>query len=257
MMTRMDVPVGTILDYAGTSVPAGYLECDGSAVSRSAYPLLFAAIGTTWGVGNGSTTFNLPNLNGRTCIGSGTRNVGATGGSETHALTLDEVPSHAHSVGAHAHTVPQHGHGFTQPTVNGGATTTGGGGGHGHEVQRQNNSGNWWFFRSGSEASGYGLTSTAGFANRVIIDSNGSSNNKRADRLYATAVGNHSHSQVAHTHSVNGGAVQDKAAFSTNNSTAFDSGSAGGGRIPQHHAALRHRQEGHTRRLGRRWRRWL
>lgn len=54
---------GTILPYAGSSVPAGYLQCNGAAVSRTTYSALFSAIGTTWGAGNGSTTFNLPNFN--------------------------------------------------------------------------------------------------------------------------------------------------------------------------------------------------
>jgi microcystin-dependent protein len=96
-LMRMDVPIGTVLDYAGSTVPTGYLECDGSAVSRTTYPLLYAAIGTTWGAGDGSTTFNLPNLGGRACIGKGSRNVGNTGGSETHTLTSDEMPSHCHN----------------------------------------------------------------------------------------------------------------------------------------------------------------
>lgn len=59
------VPPGTILNYGGTSVPAGYLICDGSAVSRTTYASLFASIGTAFGIGNGTTTFNLPDLRGR------------------------------------------------------------------------------------------------------------------------------------------------------------------------------------------------
>jgi len=58
------VPTGTISAYAGTSAPAGYLLCDGSAVSRSTYAALFAIISTAYGVGNGSTTFNLPDFRG-------------------------------------------------------------------------------------------------------------------------------------------------------------------------------------------------
>ena len=54
------VPVGFIAPYAGTGLAEGWLDCDGSAVSRTMYPDLFAAIGTTWGAGDGSTTFNLP-----------------------------------------------------------------------------------------------------------------------------------------------------------------------------------------------------
>ncbi len=58
-------PVGTIIMYAANTIPDGYLLCDGSAVSRTDYAELFKAIGTTWGAGNGSTTFNLPNATGR------------------------------------------------------------------------------------------------------------------------------------------------------------------------------------------------
>lgn len=74
------VPSGTIIDFGGTAAPTGYLSCDGSAVSRSTYSALFTAIGTTWGSGDGTTTFNVPNLNGRAVIGSGT-------GSVTEAVT--------------------------------------------------------------------------------------------------------------------------------------------------------------------------
>jgi microcystin-dependent protein len=66
-------PTGAIIDYASNgSLPDGYLECDGSAVSRTTYADLFAVIGTTWGSGNGSTTFNLPSLNGYWLKGSST-----------------------------------------------------------------------------------------------------------------------------------------------------------------------------------------
>lgn len=66
------VPVGTVIYFSATSVPAGYLKCDGSAVGRATYPELYAAIGTTYGAGDGSTTFNLPNLIGRFAEGSAT-----------------------------------------------------------------------------------------------------------------------------------------------------------------------------------------
>ena len=56
-------PVGSIKPFAGTTVPDGYLLCDGSAISRTTYAALFAVIGTTYGTGDGSTTFNLPKLN--------------------------------------------------------------------------------------------------------------------------------------------------------------------------------------------------
>jgi len=119
-ITIASLPVGTIAAFGGSSIPSGWLECNGAAVSRTTYSDLFTAIGTTYGVGDGSTTFNLPDLRGRTSIGKGTgsglsaRTIGATGGEETHTLTTTEIPSHTHSIpsrdatagGAHADTVP-------------------------------------------------------------------------------------------------------------------------------------------------------
>ena len=100
------VPIGTILDFAAATAPTGYLVCDGSAVSRSTYAALFAVIGTTWGSGNGSTTFNIPDFRGRTAIGAGTGTasdatahaLGSNGGTETHKLTHAQsgVPAHSH-----------------------------------------------------------------------------------------------------------------------------------------------------------------
>jgi microcystin-dependent protein len=107
------MPSGTVLDFAGAVAPVGFLLCDGSAVSRSTYSDLFAAIGTVWGVGDGATTFNLPNLNGRTTIGSGTytdlvdgsvsRSFAQTIGAASHILTTPQIPSHTHIQDAHSH----------------------------------------------------------------------------------------------------------------------------------------------------------
>jgi microcystin-dependent protein len=97
-------PVGTILSFAAATAPSGYLVCDGSAVSRTSYSDLFNVLGTTWGVGDGSTTFNIPDLRGRSQIGSGqgssltNRTLGQIGGAETHTLTVNEIPPHTHAV---------------------------------------------------------------------------------------------------------------------------------------------------------------
>jgi hypothetical protein len=83
----MEAP-GMIKAYAGAVAPSGYLLCDGSEVGRAAYPDLFATIGTAWGAGDGSTTFNLPDLRGKSLFGkaaAGTfATLGASGGAETH-----------------------------------------------------------------------------------------------------------------------------------------------------------------------------
>ena len=65
-------PAGALMDYAGSTAPSGWLECNGTAVSRTTYARLFTAISTTWGAGDGSTTFNLPNFRGRVRVGRGT-----------------------------------------------------------------------------------------------------------------------------------------------------------------------------------------
>lgn len=89
---------GFVYSFAGSKAPAGFLLCDGTAYSRTAYSELFAAIGITYGAGDGSTTFNVPNYAGRVLVGSGGGyTLGATGGEATHTLTIDEMPSHSHT----------------------------------------------------------------------------------------------------------------------------------------------------------------
>ena len=99
-MSFSTVPPGTIISYAGASLPSGYLWADGSAVSRTTYADLFAAIGTTYGAGNGSTTFNLPDTRGNVLVNKSTlaafNTLGKTGGEATHKLTTNEIPAHTH-----------------------------------------------------------------------------------------------------------------------------------------------------------------
>lgn len=111
------VPTGAILPFAGSTAPTDFLLCYGQAVSRTTYSDLFTAIGTTYGAGDSSTTFNVPDLRGRVVAGQddmgGTSanrltnqtggvngdTLGATGGSETHTLTDSEMPEHTHAAG--------------------------------------------------------------------------------------------------------------------------------------------------------------
>lgn len=135
------VPIGTVIDYAGSTAPSQWLLCYGQAISRTTYAALFSAIGTTYGIGDGSTTFNLPDARGR--VGAGKDNMGgvsagritsaasgfdgntlgAAGGSQTHTLVTAELAAHGHAVGTYQ--MPNHGHPFVYSTVNdfdGGAT---------------------------------------------------------------------------------------------------------------------------------------
>ncbi len=91
------VPTGSLIATARSSAPSGFLLCDGSAVSRTTYAALYEAIGTTYGEGDKSTTFNLPNLAGKFPLGkSGSHALGATGGEENVTLTTEQIPSHSH-----------------------------------------------------------------------------------------------------------------------------------------------------------------
>jgi microcystin-dependent protein len=122
------LPIGAIVMHGLASAPnAGWLYCDGSAVSRTTYGALFGVIGTTYGAGDGSTTFALPDLRSRTPLGAGAaagagltaRALAASGGEETHLLAQTEMPGHVHSITdvSHNHTVtnPTHTHSTSDP----------------------------------------------------------------------------------------------------------------------------------------------
>lgn len=92
-------PVGTMLPWPAGTVPSGkWLICNGAAVSRATYPELFLRIGTVHGAGDGVTTFNLPDSNGRTMIGAGSDALGAKLGERTVTLVAGEMPKHKHIV---------------------------------------------------------------------------------------------------------------------------------------------------------------
>ena len=151
------IPTATIVPWTDSSVPSGFLECDGAAVSRTTYSALFAIVGTTYGAGNGSTTFNVPDLADNVPVGkSNNKALASTGGANTVAstgnvagstanatLSTPQLSSHSHSVGLNAgmtggepFTVqqisrPQFGNGQPISATSGNA---GSGGGHAHNM---------------------------------------------------------------------------------------------------------------------------
>jgi microcystin-dependent protein len=124
-LVNLIIAPGIVQAFAGPSPPAGWLICDGSAVSRTTYSALFTAIGTYWGAGDSINTFNLPDFRGRTPIGYvnsaapgiTARTFGTRGGNETHTLSVGEMPSHGHGVndGQHTHTSVAHHHSYVNP----------------------------------------------------------------------------------------------------------------------------------------------
>jgi len=105
-------PIGTIMLYGGDTAPSGFKICDGSAISRTTYADLFNIIGTSFGTGDGTTTFNLPNLQGKVPVGLDSNDedfdtLGETGGEKEHTLNVSEIPSHQHSFGIGANAATQ------------------------------------------------------------------------------------------------------------------------------------------------------
>ena len=173
------MPIGALIDFAGSAAPSGWLLCDGRAVSRSIYSDLFAVLGTSWGAGDGSTTFRLPNTPGRATVATGTvtdsngNNVafafGQTAGAvlqniqqahlPAYNLTAAAAGTHSHGnstgiAGAHNHTVDSqgdHSHTYISPATPGpvmfsggpfgvaGTTTTSTDGAHIHNVSYVDN----------------------------------------------------------------------------------------------------------------------
>lgn len=98
-----NTPVGAGMDWYTNTAPSGWLLCDGSEVSRATYAALFAVIGTTYGSGDGATTFNLPDVKGRTLVGrdagdSAFNILGKKDGEKEHQLTIPEMPEHSFEV---------------------------------------------------------------------------------------------------------------------------------------------------------------
>lgn len=177
-------PIGMVADFAGSTAPTQWILCFGQAISRTTYALLFGVIGTTYGVGDGSTTFNLPDLRGRAVFGvdnmggsaagritaaggnfDGTV-LGGNGGGQNQTLTLAQLPSITSS-GANAISVILNGAAGT----NGVPITTTAGNVFGAVV----NGGTTIFAASSTAASWAGATATSNGNNTITVSSTGTS----------------------------------------------------------------------------------
>lgn len=129
-------PIGSIICYAGSTAPDGWLFCDGSSLSKTVYADLYSVIGTTYGESGDHTSFYLPNLSQRLPLGKSVgSSLGGTGGNQTITLSTNQLPAHTHTGttnadgththtgttstdGSHSHSINDPGHSHTQTTIN-------------------------------------------------------------------------------------------------------------------------------------------
>ena len=170
-------PAGIIVPFAGDVIPSGYLDCNGAAVSRTGKARLFAAIGTKWGVGDGSTTFNVPNLNDGSYL-KGSLNAGTKGGAVLPSLYATSAGAHAHTrgsmniVGSAQTGTISGGSLFWQSTS--GAFTRSEDYRSGYEQARQADGENWsQTFGFDASRSWTGKTSLNGAHTHTVLNSNG------------------------------------------------------------------------------------
>lgn len=188
------VPTGSITMFGASSAPTGWLLCDGSAVSRTTYAALFAVISDTYGVGNGTTTFNLPNLKGRVPVGLDSADssfdvLGETGGAKTHTLTTSEMPSHTHTQNAHTHTQDAHNHTSAAHTH-----------GPGSDIVGRGVTG-FIQYQSQSPGQGWGLSTTSTLADRAATTTGSTTvsiNNTTATNQNTTATNQNTGGGGAH-----------------------------------------------------------
>ena len=142
------IPTATIIPWSTASVPSGFLECNGAAVSRTTYAALFAVISTTYGAGDGSSTFNLPDLQDKVTVSkSNNKTLASTGGAETvtstgnvggstanATLLTPQIASHPHPGGSNNNAQSWTGNSGNDGAVAGNTGNTGSGSGHSHNM---------------------------------------------------------------------------------------------------------------------------
>jgi len=206
---KTSLPPGVMMSFAGSSAPTQWLLCDGNEVSRTTYSDLFAIIGTTYGSGDGSTTFNLPNRKGKVGVGVDTGQsefdtLGKTGGEKTHTLSSGEMPVHTHIQNSHNHSQNSHNHSqdshtHTQNSHNHSQNS------HAHQLATEGDSSGSYFSLNGT---GSGNRSLSGPTNRCA-PATATNNATTATNQSTTATNN--------------------ATTATNNATTATNQNAGGG----------------------------
>ena len=227
------IPIGSVLQYASDTIPNKYLLCNGQAISRTTYSKLFAIIGTTYGSGNGSSTFNVPNLKTRIPVGKDSSDsefstLGKTGGAKTHTLTTAQLPSHNHSftgtahthtLNGHVHSVGAHSHGLNGhthsiPVLWGTAASAGA---HSHSTRYKGFSGI--------------NQSTGGYMLLRRNESGDSYDGTDSDGAISAGAHTHSVSTNASTTGRNSGSTANSGAFNTGGNSGNTSSTTQGGTV--------------------------
>lgn len=215
---RRFFPPGIIMPFGGTNAPEGFLLCQGQAVSRSTYADLFAVIGTAFGAGDGSTTFNIPDFRGKYPFGTDTsgegNSVGATFGSKNHTHSMG---NHTHGVGSiagasagsHTHSVS----GNTQNTAV--AHTHSLGGSTGNSSPGTSSAG------SHSHSTGQGGGTSPSVAQGALGNSGPTHTHS------VSSGGSHSHTVNSHSHSLPSNTGSTSSSTNHNHAVSITSGSAG------------------------------
>ena len=217
------VPAGTVFPFAGQTIPNGFVLCQGQELSRATYKRLFDAIGTTYGSGDGSTTFNVPNLSAAFPLGANsTYKVGQKGGEEKHTLTTNEMPSHTHTQNAHSHSASStsagaHTHSASTNSTgehsHSGSGTTGSGGAHDHTLARAHAGGDGYNYIPNSSSRTTGNAADSVYSNGAHTHSFSFSTNTTGEHSHSVTV----NSNGAHSHSI-----------SVGNQTATNNNTGGG-----------------------------
>lgn len=190
--------IGTIQMYAGATAPNGWFLCNGQAISRTTYADLFAVIGTTYGSGNGSTTFNLPNLGGRIPIGRGENAANTTDYWGSYPAGTNNFSNLGERGGHVAATIPQHSHPIAQRNV-------GDGGAHSGTFDLR-------FWGTGRGVTGVSGVFTQKDQTAAANAFSAASNNPNKVQRVTLSVGNHQHTLSAHNTNNTGEADAHKAA---------------------------------------------